>query len=65
MHGSVRQLVCPPCGHVVALTAAAARRLRAREALPCERCGHSPIRTRVMLYDDAEGESVRLGPCVV
>lgn len=55
MHGSVRQLVCPSCGHVVPLTAAAAARLRAREALPCGSCGHSPIRIRVMLYDDAEG----------
>ena len=62
MHGSVRQLVCPPCGHVVPLTAAAASRLKAREALPCERCGHAPIRTRVMLYDDAEGAASTLSP---
>ncbi len=55
MHGSVRQLVCPACGVVVGLTPSAARTLKARKALACAACGHAPIRTRVMLYDDAEG----------
>ncbi len=57
MHGSVRQLVCPACGTVVGLTPAAARTLKARKPLRCAACGHAPIRTKVMLYDDAEGGS--------
>ena len=60
MHGSVRQLVCPACGHVVGLTPAAARTLKARKPLACGACGHAPIRLRVMLYDDAEGATHKL-----
>lgn len=59
MHGSVRQLVCPECGHVVKLSPPMARTLKAKKPLPCAACGHAPIRMRLMLYDDAEGELCR------
>ena len=61
MHGSVRQLVCPACGGVVKLSPPMARTLKGRKPLACGACGHAPMRMRLMLYDDAEGESI--DPC--
>lgn len=58
MHGSVRQLVCPSCGHVVPLAAAALEHLKAGRPVACSRCNHTPIRIRVMLYDDAEDDVI-------
>jgi NAD-dependent SIR2 family protein deacetylase len=57
MHGSVRQLVCPACGRIVKLSPPMARTLKAKKPLACGACGHAPLRMRLMLYDDAEGES--------
>lgn len=32
-----------------------ARTLKAKKPLACGGCGHTPLRMRLMLYDDAEG----------
>ena len=55
MHGSIREMVCPECGHVTDLTAQLLRAVRAKTALPCPKCREANLRMRIMLYDDGEG----------
>ena len=56
MHGSIRELVCPECGGVTAVTAALLRAMRAKSGIPCPAgCAGCHLRMRVMLYDDGEG----------
>ena len=57
MHGSIRQLVCPACGDVTAMSPATHTMLRVQTAIPCPACHRGVLRCRVMLYDDAEGAS--------
>lgn len=58
MHGSIRQLVCPMCGHVVPMAPPALNDLKASRPVACSCCGHAPVRIRVMLYDDAEDDVI-------
>ena len=55
MHGSIREMVCPECGHVTDLTAPLLRAVRSKTALPCQKCRGADLRMRIMLYDDGEG----------
>ena len=57
MHGSIREMVCPECGHVTDLTAPLLRAVRLKTALPCQKCHEADLRMRIMLYDDGEGVS--------
>lgn len=62
LHGNVRDLVCPGCEAVTAATPAAVAALRARRPLPCHACGPAhPLRLRVMLYEDAQGDAITPG----
>ncbi|CAL5224232.1 g6884 [Coccomyxa viridis] len=58
MHGSIREMVCPECGHVTDLTAQLLRAVRAKTALPCPKCREANLRMRIMLYDDGEADVI-------
>lgn len=56
MHGSIRQLLCPVCGLVIAMNDFLCQQLRRRTTIPCTACSCPTLRSRIMLYGDAEGE---------
>ncbi|CAK0785394.1 hypothetical protein CVIRNUC_008603 [Coccomyxa viridis] len=58
MHGSIREMVCPECGHVTDLTAPLLRAVRLKTALPCQKCHEADLRMRIMLYDDGEADVI-------
>lgn len=58
MHGNVRLLVCVECGNTVPLTSPLARQLKAQQLVPCAACRHEAMRFKVMMYEDAESESL-------
>ena len=58
MHGSIRQLLCPVCGLVIAMNDFLSQQLRRRTTIPCTACSCPALRSRIMLYGDAEGELV-------
>lgn len=62
LHGNVRDLVCPECEAVTPATPADVAALRARRSIPCPACGPAhPLRLRVMLYEDAQGDAITPG----
>ncbi len=56
MHGSIRQLLCPVCGLVIAMNDFLCQQLRRRTTIPCTACSCPALRSRIMMYGDAEGE---------
>ena len=56
MHGSIRQLLCPVCGLVIPMNDFLSQQLRRRTTIPCTACSCPALRSRIMLYGDAEGE---------
>ncbi|PRW33021.1 DHS-like NAD FAD-binding domain-containing [Chlorella sorokiniana] len=60
MHGNVRHLVCPECHATRPMTAALAKQIRAKVAVPCGAagCSHDAMRFKVMMYDDGEAECI-------
>lgn len=58
MHGNVHYLVCPECHASSPLHIPLATQLKTGMELPCASCSHAPLRFKVMLYEDAEGECI-------
>lgn len=60
MHGNVRHLVCPECHATRPMTAALAKQIRSKVAVPCGApgCSHDAMRFKVMMYDDGEAECI-------
>ena len=57
MHGSIRQLLCPVCGLVIPMNDFLSQQLRRRTKIPCTTCNCPALRSRIMMYGDAEGDS--------
>ncbi|GAB4820047.1 hypothetical protein N2152v2_007093 [Parachlorella kessleri] len=58
MHGNVRLLVCTECAATLELNPALVRQLKAQKPVPCHVCQHEALRFKVMMYEDAESESI-------
>ncbi|KAK9835442.1 hypothetical protein WJX74_000122 [Apatococcus lobatus] len=58
MHGSIRQLLCPVCGLVIPMNDFLSQQLRRRTKIPCTACSCPALRSRIMMYGDAEGEKI-------
>jgi len=58
LHGNCREVVCVSCKRVTAMSVELAKRFhKATEQVLCEEC-EQPIRPKIMLYDDADGEDI-------
>ena len=58
LHGNCRECVCVGCKRVSAMSVELAKRFhKGTEQVLCEKCEH-PIRPKIMLYDDADGEDI-------
>ena len=57
LHGNARHAVCPACDAAFPTPPAVLAAWRARADAPCPSCT-APLRPRVMLYEDAEGDAI-------
>eukprot|EP00803_Ostreobium_quekettii_P008684 evm.model.scf_2800.2 EVM.evm.TU.scf_2800.2 scf_2800:12862-16964(-) len=58
MHGNIRHLVCPSCWTVSHLNKETARQLSMQRPAMCSKCQNDILRSKIMLYDDAQGECI-------
>ena len=58
LHGNVRYLVCPHCGHTLEVDESDLVLLRKHKTRTCHKCDEGTLRFKIMLYDDEESEII-------
>lgn len=58
LHGNLREVFCPNCEQCLAMTRKIADAFLKEKDVPCKHCKSGLVRPKVMLYDDADSESI-------